>query len=122
MPSPVIAVRNVLSVELMALAGPAVATAARPNALATSAVPANVARRAEADMGLLADVVCSGRFRADISVRQPPWRILERFLVRSAAGQPYLSHHSCRSSMFGPWASASSRSAFLDHTKSGPSL
>src|SRR5436309_4391657 len=127
MPSLLISVRNASSVELTAPAVPAAATAARPRAPATSAVPANLVKRCEANIGLLGDVVCSGCVRADIRVRQRPWRILERFLVAVATGsaavrQPYFSHHLCRSSMLGDCASASSRSEFLLHTRSGPLL
>src|SRR5882724_8091022 len=60
MPSLVISVRNASSVELSAPAVPAVATAASPRAPATSAVPANLVMRCEANIGLLVDV---GLFR-----------------------------------------------------------
>src|SRR6476619_3993583 len=59
MPSLLISVRNESSVELTAPAVPAVATAASPRAPATSAEPANVVRRAVANIGLLGDVVLS---------------------------------------------------------------
>jgi hypothetical protein len=60
MPSLEISVRNASSVELTAPAVPAAATAASPRAPATSAVPANLVMRCEANIGLLVDV---GLFR-----------------------------------------------------------
>src|SRR4029077_12141331 len=128
MPALVMSLRNASSTELTATAVPAVAKAASPRAPARSAVPANVVRRCVANIGLLGDVVlfrmlsgptsesdrCLGGFSKD------SWRRGAGRAARSAtARQPYWSHHLCRSSMLGPWASASNRSEFLDHTRSG---
>src|SRR5258705_12994835 len=123
MPSLVISVRNASSVELTAPAVPAVATAASPREPAMSAVPANSVKRCEANIGLLVDV---GLFRVVSGLTSGSDSCLGGFLEAVAASaashQPCFSHHLCRSSMLGDRASASRRSEFLLHTRSGPLL
>src|SRR5258707_11432933 len=124
MPSLVISVRNASSVELTAPAVPAVATAASPREPAMSAVPANSVKRCEANIGLLVD---SGLFRVVSGLTSESDSCLGGFLeavatASAASRQPYISHHLCRSSMFGDCASASRRSEFLLHTRSVPLL